>query len=319
MSADRRAQAGGKKSDPASQIDRRQNDDAADTRYLVELGQRVRNLRAVRGMSRKTLAALSGLSERYIAQIETGGGNASIMLLRRIAAAAGVPLEALVHEGQRDPLHELVRDLLRTASRAQLEQVRTLLSGAPAKMDGDAQSAMRDRRVALIGLRGAGKSTVGRLAAERLGWSFVELNQEIESERGFSMTDIFTLYGQDGYRRFEQETLRQIAERQGPMILATGGGIVAEPATLEFLLTRFFTVWMKAAPAEHMSRVRKQGDLRPMANDRSAMTELVTILSSREPLYRRAEAVVDTTGASVEQSFDALVAVIERRFVVAGA
>jgi XRE family aerobic/anaerobic benzoate catabolism transcriptional regulator len=175
--------------------------------------------------------------------------------------------------------------------------------------------------VALIGLRGAGKSTVGRLAAERLGWSFVELNQEIESERGFSMTDIFTLYGQDGYRRFEQEALRRIAERPGPMIVATGGGIVAEPATLELLLTRFFTVWMRAAPAEHMARVRQQGDLRPMANDndRSAMSELVTILSSREPLYQRAHAEVDTSGASVDDSVEALVSLIESRFAIAAA
>jgi XRE family aerobic/anaerobic benzoate catabolism transcriptional regulator len=273
----------------------------------------VRNLRALRGISRKTLAALSGLSERYIAQIETGGGNVSIILLRRIAAACGVPLDTLVREGPRDALNELVHDMLRSASADQLEQVRAMLSGGPPA------HALHERRVALIGLRGAGKSTVGRLAAERLGWSFVELNQEIESERGFTMTDIFTLYGQDGYRRFEQETLRRVAERPGPMIVATGGGIVAEPATLELLLTRFFTVWMRAAPAEHMARVRQQGDLRPMANDndRSAMSELVTILSSREPLYQRAHAEVDTSGASVEASVAALVSLIEIRFAIA--
>jgi XRE family transcriptional regulator, aerobic/anaerobic benzoate catabolism transcriptional regulator len=290
-----------------------QRRDAAEAGYLRELGQRLRHLRAVRGMSRKFLAAASGLSERYIAQIESGAGNVSIILLKRVAEATGGRLEDLVPDIDADPTQALIRGLLRTATPAQMIAVKAALSN-------EAQSVARaakggDQRIALIGLRGAGKSTLGKLAAERLGWRFIELNAEIERERGFSMTDIFTLYGQDGYRRFEQETLRRIADEPGPMIVATGGGIVADPVTLDLLVTSFFTAWVRALPEEHMARVRGQGDMRPMANERSAMSELVTILSSREPLYARAHAVVDTTGRSVDDSVGALVDVVTRRAV----
>jgi XRE family transcriptional regulator, aerobic/anaerobic benzoate catabolism transcriptional regulator len=284
--------------------------DVSDDNYLLDLGGRVRRVRAIRGMSRKVFAHVSGISERYIAQIESGRGNLSILVLRRLAQAAGTTLEDLVCEesGQADDWM-LVRDLLRRASPEAISRAKAVLadtdtlsrSGAAASVD----------RVALIGLRGAGKSTLGRLAAERRGWVFVELNKEIERENGLSMTEIFALYGQEGYRRLEQDMLRQIVDRPGPMILATGGGIVAEPLTFDMLLTSFFTVWIKAAPEEHMSRVRQQGDLRPMGNDRTAMTELVTILSSREPLYARASAVVDTSGSSIETSLEALLATIQ--------
>ncbi|MGE0629568.1 MAG: helix-turn-helix transcriptional regulator [Hyphomicrobiaceae bacterium] len=288
-----------------------------DVAYLAELGRRVRQLRAVRGMSRKTLATISGLSERYVAQIESGAGNVSIILLRRVAAAVGVPLDNLVHDDRREPLDELIRDLVRTASPYQLEQVRALLEQAPQGASrSQSGSANAERRVALIGLRGAGKSTLGQRAAATLGWTFVELNKVIEQEHGFSMTDIFTLYGQDGYRRFEREALRRIAARPGPLIMATGGGIVAEPLTLEFLLSSFFTVWIRALPGEHMARVRGQGDLRPMVNDsdRSAMTELRTILASREPLYERAAAVVDTARTNVEESTAVLISTINEHY-----
>ncbi len=277
-----------------------------DAAYLAALGHRLRRLRAVRGMSRKVLAQASGLSERYIAQIESGTGNASIILLRRIAKATGVPLDNLIHEDLLEPIDTLIRDLLRTATPEQLQQVKALLSGPQSNLGiRHSPQAMTDR-IALIGLRGAGKTTLGRHAAQRLGWTFSELNAEIEHEQGFSMTDIFTLYGQDGYRRFEQDALRRVAQQNGPMILATGGGVVAEPVTLEFLLSSFFTIWIKAPPEAHMARVRGQGDLRPMAHHRSAMNDLKTILSSREPLYRRAHAIVDTTGTDVEQSLQAL-------------
>src|SRR5262245_30579028 len=202
--------------------------DAADAAYLVELGQRVRRLRAIRGMSRKGLAAASGLSERYIAQIESGAGNASIILLKRVAEATGGRLEDLVPDTSSDPTQALIRELLRTASPAQLDEVKALLTSTPRRSQGDEQASAASHRVALIGLRGAGKSTLGALAAPRLGWDFIELNTEIERECGFAMTDIFTLYGQDGYRRFEQAALKRIALLPGPMILATGGGIVAD-------------------------------------------------------------------------------------------
>ena len=150
--------------------------------------------------------------------------------------------------------------------------------------------------IALIGLRGAGKSTLGKMLAKKIGWSFVELNKEIEAQNGLSVAEIIALYGQEGFRRMEQAALGQLLARKELMVLATGGGIVSEPLTFDLILQSFYTIWLKAEPEEHMARVRGQGDLRPMADDRSAMAELRTILLSREPLYARASAVVDTSG-----------------------
>ena len=154
--------------------------------------------------------------------------------------------------------------------------------------------------IALIGLRGAGKSTLGKMLAKKIGWSFVELNKEIEAQNGLSVAEIIALYGQEGFRRMEQAALGQLLARKELMVLATGGGIVSEPLTFDLILSSFYTIWLKAEPEEHMARVRSQGDLRPMADDRSAMAELRTILLSREPLYARASAVVDTAGLTVD-------------------
>ncbi len=287
----------------------RNRDDDVEA-YLIELGHRVRSMRAVRGMSRKVLAQASGVSERYIAQLESGQGNVSIMLLRRVADATGAPLEDLVVEPSRQPQDwALIRDLLRKASPAVVADVKALLGGQT--VDRLRQPHVAVDRVALIGLRGAGKSTLGRLAAEKLGWRFVELNKEIETEAGFSVGEVFSLYGQDGYRRYEAAALERIIAEPGPMILATGGGIVSEPATFERLLASFFTVWVKTSAAEHMGRVRKQGDLRPMGADKAAMAELITILQSREPFYARARVSLDTTNATLEQSLAALLRTIQ--------
>jgi XRE family transcriptional regulator, aerobic/anaerobic benzoate catabolism transcriptional regulator len=279
--------------------------------YLIELGQRVRSMRAVRGMSRKVLAQESGVSERYIAQLESGLGNVSIKLLRRVADATGAPLEDLVADPARQPADwQLIRELLRKATPAMISDVKAVLNGLPVERPaGDVHIAVD--RVALIGLRGAGKSTLGRLAAEKLGWRFVELNKEIENEAGFSVSEVFSLYGQDGYRRYEQAALERIIAEKGPMVLATGGGIVSDPVTFERLLASYFTVWIKATPGEHMSRVRKQGDLRPMGADKAAMAELITILQSREPFYARARTVIDTSGANIDQSLMALLRIIQ--------
>ena len=285
----------------------------SDQAFLVELGQRVRRMRALRGMSRKVLAKVSGISERYIAQLESGQGNVSIMLLRRVAEATGAPLDDLVGEAADQADWQLVRDLLRNATPAQIAEVKALLSGErrPSGPRAVADQHIAVDRVALIGLRGAGKSTLGRIVAEKLGWPFVELNREIEAEHGFSINEILNLYGQDGYRRLERTTLKRLVEQPGPMLLATGGGIVGEPMTFELLLASFFTVWVKTSPAEHMSRVRQQGDLRPMANDKAAMAELITILGSREPLYARARVQIDTSGAAVEASAARLFGIVQ--------
>jgi XRE family transcriptional regulator, aerobic/anaerobic benzoate catabolism transcriptional regulator len=264
--------------------------------FLEQLGQRVRTMRALRGMSRKVLARVSGISERYIAQLEGGKGNVSIVLLRRVANAMGAHLEDLIPSADPAPDWQVVRDLLRKASPGQIAQAKDILAGGSTATHRRATFA----GIALIGLRGAGKSTLGKLLAKTIGWTFVELNKEIERQNGLSVAEIIALYGQEGFRRMEQTALGQLLARKEPMVLATGGGIVSEPLTFDLILKSFYTIWLKAEPEEHMARVRKQGDLRPMADDRSAMAELRNILLSREPLYARASAVVDTAGLSVD-------------------
>ncbi|MGD0850088.1 helix-turn-helix transcriptional regulator [Bradyrhizobium sp.] len=269
-----------------------------ETSFLEQLGQRVRTMRALRGMSRKVLAKVSGISERYIAQLESGKGNVSIVLLRRVSIAMAAHLEDLIPSGEPSPDWPVIRDLLRKASLNQIAQAKNVLSGHAG--GAAAQRGMSFAGIALIGLRGAGKSTLGKMLAKKIGWSFVELNKEIEAQNGLSVAEIIALYGQEGFRRMEQAALNQLLARKELTVLATGGGIVSEPLTFDLILSSFYTIWLKAEPEEHMARVRGQGDLRPMADDRSAMAELRTILRSREPLYARASAVVDTAGLSVD-------------------
>jgi XRE family aerobic/anaerobic benzoate catabolism transcriptional regulator len=269
---------------------------ASETGFLEQLGQRVRTMRALRGMSRKVLAKVSGISERYIAQLESGKGNVSIMLLRRVSTAMGAHLEDLIPTAEPSPDWAVIRDLLRKASPGQIAQIKDVLAG----QIGPTHRRKSFAGIALIGLRGAGKSTLGKILAKKIGWKFVELNKEIEAENGLSVAEIIALYGQEGFRRVEQSALGQLLARNELTVLATGGGIVSEPITFDLVLSSFYTIWLKAEPEEHMSRVRGQGDLRPMADDRSAMAELRNILVSREPLYARANAVVDTAGLSVD-------------------
>ena len=271
--------------------------DASDIEsgFLDQLGQRVRTMRALRGMSRKVLAKVSGISERYIAQLESGKGNVSIVLLRRVSNAMGAHLEDLIPAADPTPDWQVFRDLLRKATPSQIAQAKDVLAG-----HGATAHRASFAGIALIGLRGAGKSTLGKVLAKKIGWNFVELNKEIEAQNGLSVAEIIALYGQEGFRRMEQNALNQLLAQKEPMVLATGGGIVSEPLTFDLILSSFYTIWLKAEPEEHMGRVRKQGDLRPMADDRSAMAELRNILVSREPLYARASATVDTAGLSVD-------------------
>ena len=273
-----------------------------ETGFLEQLGQRVRTMRALHGMSRKVLAKVSGISERYIAQLEGGKGNVSIVLLRRLSNAMGAHLEDLIPATEPSPDWPVIRDLVRKATPNQIAQAKDVLAG-----QGTAQRRVSFAGIALIGLRGAGKSTLGKMLAKKIGWSFVELNKEIEAQNGLSVAEIIALYGQEGFRRMEQAALGQLLARKELMVLATGGGIVSEPLTFDLILSSFYTIWLKAEPEEHMARVRGQGDLRPMADDRSAMAELRTILRSREPLYARASAVVDTAGLSVDAAAERLI------------
>ncbi|GEP01339.1 helix-turn-helix transcriptional regulator [Methylobacterium haplocladii] len=277
--------------------------------FLGELGRRVRDARTVRGLSRKLLSQTSGLSERYIAQLESGQGNVSIILLRRVANAMGVRLDDMIAGQDSSPDWRLIRDLLREASPEQVALAKSVLSGTSPQQTGQGGGV----RVALVGLRGAGKSTLGRLAAERLGWTFVELNAEIERENALSVQEIYAIYGQEGYRRLEQRALRRLTAHPGPLILATGGSIVAEPLTYDLLLQSFVTIWLQARPEEHMQRVRDQGHLESTGDHATALEDLRSVLLSREPLYARATATVDTSGVPVATMLDRLIAMIDER------
>ncbi|KQW21333.1 transcriptional regulator [Afipia sp. Root123D2] len=280
--------------------------------FLDQLGQRVRTMRGLRGMSRKVLARVSGISERYIAQLESGKGNVSIVLLRRVAVALGAHIEDLIPTADIAPDWLVIRDLMRKATPHQIAQAKDVLSASTS------HEHPAFAGVALIGLRGAGKSTLGKFLAQKIGWTFVELNKEIERLNGISVAEIMALYGQEGFRRMEQTALTQVMASKEPMVLATGGSIVSEPVTFDLLLSSFYTVWLRAKPEEHMARVRKQGDMRPMESDRSDMHELRTILLSREPLYARAAAQVDTAGLTVEEAAARLIDTVQPVLAEAG-
>jgi XRE family aerobic/anaerobic benzoate catabolism transcriptional regulator len=270
-----------------------------DSRFLKLLGERVREIRANRGMTRKILARDSGVSERYLAQLESGRGNVSILLLRDIAQALNVRLGTLLAEGPEPPI-DLVHTLefLRRLPESELQQARRLLVE---RFGGGDQSGRFDR-IALIGLRGAGKSTLGAKLAAKLDVPFLELDRCIEKEAGVSLGVIFELYGQSGFRRLERRCLDEILEATPQFVLATGGSLVSEPATFERLFTTCYTVWLRASPEDHMQRVVAQGDMRPMADNRESMEDLQRILAVRDPLYGKADVSIDTSTHSPTQS-----------------
>ncbi len=278
---------------------------AAETHrpYLMELGMRVRKARARRGMTRKILARDSGVSERYLAQLEAGRGNISIALLRQVAHAMGLPLAELVREGAEQAVElTLLLQRLERLSPAELSEAGGLLS----RHFGRHPRADRGARIALVGLRGGGKTSLGRGLAERLGLPFVEMNTEIERDTGISLSEIFSLSGQAAYRRYERRALERVLAANADMVIATGGSLVSEPATYELLLDTCFTVWIKASPEDHMDRVMAQGDMRPMAGNTEAMDDLRRILAEREALHGKADATLDTTGRSLDDSLAAL-------------
>lgn len=289
-------------SEPPGEVNR------AVERLIATVGERVRKAREMKGLPRRALSEKSGVSPRYLAQLEAGEGNISIGLLKKVAIALDCRIEWFV--GDEDPwTSEALRaaDLFRAAPEATRRQVLDLLSPTP-------PAALRCQRVCLIGLRGAGKSTLGAMAGRILDVPFVELNREIEEHSGMPVTEMIALYGQDGYRALEARALERVVATYDAMILAVAGGIVAEPDTYNTLLSRFHAIWLKADPDEHMGRVRAQGDTRPMAgNPKEAMDQLKAILRSREPLYELAEAQLDTSGKLVEASLHELVALIRDR------
>ncbi|MRD45704.1 helix-turn-helix transcriptional regulator [Caenimonas koreensis] len=276
---------------------------------LVELGARVRAWRARRGMTRKQLASDSGLSERFLADVESGRGNVSINSLEATARALHITLIELLQDAPL-PAMARVHGLLARLDESQLDKAYALIASA----FGLAADAGREKRIALIGLRGAGKSTLGEQLASDRGLPFVELDREIEREAGTSMNEILLLHGQGGYRRYERRALARIAQDHADgVVMTTGGSIVSERETFDLLQSHFYCVWLKASPQEHMSRVMAQGDMRPFeatSGERGAarsaageaMEDIRRILASREVLYARADAVVDTTARSIKQS-----------------
>ena len=287
--------------------DHRSESESDQAAYLGLLGDRIRDGRARRGMTRKILARDSKVSERYLAQLETGLGNISIVLLRQIARAMGLPLADLVREEPEGPVELTL--LIQTLGRLQppeLSQARKLLTDT----FGTVVESERRQRIALIGLRGAGKSTLGARLAKTKNVPFIELDREVERESGTTLSEVFDLYGQSAYRRYERRALENVIEHHHRAVIATGGSNVTEPATYDLLLSACFTVWLTAAPEEHMGRVVAQGDYRPMAENDEAMDDLRRILASRNALYAKADATVDTAGKTVDQCLRELTAAV---------
>ena len=273
----------------------------ADTEsaFLTSLGRRVRELRERRGMSRKQVARESGVSERHLAHLEVGEGNISILLLRRIVRVLDVSLADLL---ARDDGGGTGRELIgRLLERVPAERRREVVTRLMREFGGEDDA--RRRRIALIGLRGAGKSTLGSRLAQALGVPFIEIDREIERDAGMPAEEIFSLYGPAGYRRFERRALERVLNGTERAVLAAGGGIVSQPDTYSLLRAHCHTVWLRAAPEEHMARVIGQGDLRPMAGNEEAMDDLRRILKAREAQYAQADSIVDTSGVDVDASF----------------
>ena len=281
--------------------------DAEASAYLALIGARLRRLRAQRGMTRRLLARRARVSERYIAQIESGAGNVSILLLRRIARALGSDIGGLLAEREDyDFEFVLLEQMLSGLDSGDLAAARQLITAHFPRLAAPGRAA----RVALIGLRGGGKSTLGPLLADHLGGRFVELDREIAREGEMSLAEIFELHGQAGYRRLERAALVRLIAAGEAMVIATGGSLVTEPATFELLLRHCLTVWVRATPELHMQRVIAQGDFRPMDDTRRAMSDLHAILASRTPLYAKADLSIDTSDATPPATAARLTALI---------
>ena len=287
--------------------------DIDSSRRLALLGERVRTLRTYRGMTRKELARDSGVSERYLAQLEQGQGNISVILLARVAAALRTePGDLLQMRESRTTEEILIADLLRELSpdnHKAFLQILTEQFSVPVESR---------RRVALVGLRGAGKTSQGRLLARRLDLPFVQLGSEIEMLAGMSTSEIFSLSGQNGYTRLEERALMQTLKRYDQCVLETGGSIVMDPGLLSTLLTTCFVVWIHAHPDEYMRRLIAQGDVRPMENQADAMSDLRRILLERDDFYARAHASIDTNGKSIDACVNETMQILPDRMKNAG-
>jgi XRE family aerobic/anaerobic benzoate catabolism transcriptional regulator len=272
--------------------------------FLVALGDRIRNLRARRGLTRKAMAQAAGISERHFANLELGTGNASILVLQQVAQALQCSLAEILGDATTSsPEWLLIRELLDGRSDADLHRARLRL----AELFGSGgDSRARLSRISLVGLRGAGKSTLGRMLAEDLGYPFIELSREIEKVAGCSIVEIHSLYGTNAYRRYERRALEETIQIYPEVVIATPGGLVSDAATFNLLLSHCYTVWLQAEPEDHMKRVVAQGDFRPMSGSKEAMDDLKRILSGRAAFYSKADLQYHTSGHSLEEAFAGL-------------
>ncbi|MEM6371692.1 MAG: helix-turn-helix transcriptional regulator [Pseudomonadota bacterium] len=271
---------------------------------ISRLATRVRAARADLGLPRRALSEMSGVSPRYLAQLEAGEGNISVLLLHRVAMALNLRIEELLFE--EPPLDQ---DVLRVAQL--YDQAPEVVQGrVRALLAPENPATLRAQRICLVGLRGAGKSTLGQMAADKLKIPFVELNDAIEARAGMPRGEVMALYGQDGYRKMEAEAITDVIAQHDKLILAVAGGIVSDTDTYDRVLERFHTVWVRTSPAEHMARVRAQGDLRPMEGNPVAMDQLKSLLTTRTPQYERALAQVETSTKPIQTSVNDLLTVI---------
>jgi len=269
--------------------------------FLASLGDRVRMLRARRGMTRRAVAQAAQVSERHLANLEAGSGNASILILLQVAQALNCSVVELLGDiTTSSPEWLIIRELLAGRNESQLQRVRSQIAEMFAE---NGNETARFSRIALVGLRGAGKSTLGRRLAEDLGWAFVELSREIEKYAGCNITEIHSLYGAHAYRRYEKRAIEETIHACKDVVIATPGGLVSEASTFNETLSQCFTVWLKALPEHHLSRVAAQGDLRPMAGSEEALEDLKRILDGRSAFYAKADMVFDTSVHPLEKSF----------------
>ena len=275
--------------------------------FLAAIGREVRRHRAKRGMTRRQLAQASDTSERYLAQIESGAGNPSASVLRAIAQAFELPAAALLPDvGARTAARGAILDVLAQVPDDELPELAKEIAARVALP----QSANRARRIALVGLRGAGKSTLGRRLAEHLGWPFIELDGVVEENYGARIPDLIEMAGTATFRRHERSALERVIAANAQAVITTAGGIVSSRETYALLLRRTHTIWIKARPEDHMGRVMAQGDFRPMAQNRAAMGDLMAILDARRADYARAQAELGTAGDTIEQSFAKLLRLV---------
>lgn len=278
--------------------------DDSDYRFLTALGQRVREQRNRSGISRKSLSAAAAVSERHLANLEYGEGNPSVLVLAQIADALHCSLAELVGDfTTASPEWLMIRSLLENRDEQTLHRARLAICQAI----GSATSADTARtRIALIGLRGAGKSTLGAMLARDLDFAFIELSREIEKLAGCSIAEIQDMYGSKAYRRYERRALEEAIQINRQAVIATPGGLVSDPDNFDLLLSYCTTVWLRAKPEDHMQRVIAQGDFRPMEGATEAMQDLNSILATREDFYSRASLQLDTSSQPLDDTFDTL-------------